>query len=248
MSKARLREGGWKIGSDTVDATAAEIDAAAGTGISQAELAVLNAVVPGTAAASKAVVLDASKDIATLGAVTVTNLVIAGSVGMDHAINMDSITAVTAAETSAFGNIIKASRSAGAIGGTHAGAIIKHYITGGAVDGTGVVAGAYVFFKYAPDTVNAAAESALLVLTRHSSSDKTLDYGIYTLAAASKVTALLGVSGTMTNFLEVKADGDAGFTVGNDGMTANPESGTEDAWFTMKIENGQSYQWPCYEA
>lgn len=82
MSKARLKAGGWQIGTDTVDATAAEIDAAAGTGISQAELAVLNAVTPGTAAASKAVVLDSNLDVASLRHLTLSgNLVTSANVG-----------------------------------------------------------------------------------------------------------------------------------------------------------------------
>lgn len=46
----------------------------AGTNISGAEIAVLDAVTPGTAAASKAVVLNASKGISTITSATITTL------------------------------------------------------------------------------------------------------------------------------------------------------------------------------
>lgn len=55
-------------------ATAAELNAIAGNGLSAAELAVLDGVTAGTAAASKALVLDANKAISTITTATVTNL------------------------------------------------------------------------------------------------------------------------------------------------------------------------------
>ncbi len=224
------------------------IDGSAVGALTAAEAAVLVGVTPGTAAASKAVVLDASKDIATLGAVTLTNLIVAGAVGIDHPIDLNSVVGVTADEVGDFGNIIKAKRTSGAVGGTHSGIICKHYLEGGAVDGTAVVSGLYVNLKYEPDSENAAAEVSLIETHLYSSGSDAIDYGWYCLAPANKIGAFLGVSGTMTNFLEVKADGDAGLTVGNDGMTADPESGTEDAYLTVKIEGGTSYQIPLYAA
>lgn len=58
-----------------ITATAAEINAAiAGNGLSAAEIGVLDGVTPGTAAASKALVLDSSKGIATITSATITTL------------------------------------------------------------------------------------------------------------------------------------------------------------------------------
>lgn len=54
--------------------TAAEANASSGTGLSAAELGVLDGVTPGTATASKAVVLDSSKGIATVTTATITTL------------------------------------------------------------------------------------------------------------------------------------------------------------------------------
>lgn len=54
--------------------TAAEANASSGTGLSAAELGVLDGVTPGTAAASKAVVLDSSKGVATITSATITTL------------------------------------------------------------------------------------------------------------------------------------------------------------------------------
>lgn len=47
-----------------------------GTELSGTEIAYLDGVTPGTVTASKAVVVDASKDIATFGAVTATSFVV----------------------------------------------------------------------------------------------------------------------------------------------------------------------------
>ncbi len=54
--------------------TAAEINALSATGLSATELGYLDAVVAGTAAASKAVVLNSSKGIATITSATITTL------------------------------------------------------------------------------------------------------------------------------------------------------------------------------
>lgn len=168
--------------------------------------------------------------------------------GVSLPINMNSITAMTGDETTQCGNVIKINRSAGAIGGTHSGAIIKHYITGGAVDGTGLVSGLYVNLKYQPDSENAAAEVSLIETHLYSGDSDAIDYGWYCLAPDSKIGALLGVSGTMASFMEVKASGAGGFTVSSDGMTKNPESDTEDGYLTVNIEGGASYQIPAYAA
>ena len=63
-----------KIAGTAVTATAAELNAIAGGGLSTAELGVLDGVTPGTAAASKALVLDSSLGIATITSATVTTL------------------------------------------------------------------------------------------------------------------------------------------------------------------------------
>ena len=57
-----------------ITATAAEINALGSGGLSAVELGVLDSVTPGTATASKAVVLGASKDIATITSATITTL------------------------------------------------------------------------------------------------------------------------------------------------------------------------------
>jgi len=50
-----------------------------------------------------------------------------------------------------------------------------------------------------------------------------------------------------TNFVSFPASGNAGVTVSNDGMTANPETGTEDGFITIDVD-GTSYQIPIYAA
>ncbi len=74
MRNLNVEVGSLQIGGTDVTATAAEINAIAGGGLSAAELGVLDAVTPGTATASKAVVLGASKDIATITSATITTL------------------------------------------------------------------------------------------------------------------------------------------------------------------------------
>ena len=59
-------DNGWKIDGTSVTATAAELNASAGTGLSAAELGVLNGVTPGTSATSKAVVLGGTGKIDTI--------------------------------------------------------------------------------------------------------------------------------------------------------------------------------------
>ena len=241
--------GALKLAGSAVTASAAELNAVDGITAVVGELNFLAGVTAGTVTASKALVVDASKDLATLGAVTVTSLTVAGAAtATDHPINLNSITAVTDDETTDFGNIIKVNRSAGAIGGTHSGIICKHYITGGAVDGTGLVSGLYVNLKYEPTSENVAAEVSLMETRLYSSASDAIDYAWYCLAPASKIVSLIGISGTMTNFIEFKGDGAGGLTVGSDAMTANPEGGTEDAYITVRIEGGQSYQIPLYNA
>jgi len=72
------------------------------TTITTAEIGVLDSVTPGTAAASKAVVLDASKNIATIGtigcgAITSSgNLAVTGTITGDTSLTLDSTTITTA--------------------------------------------------------------------------------------------------------------------------------------------------------
>src|SRR3990167_3344894 len=70
----RIDASALEIAGTAVTATAAELNAIAGNGLSAAELGVLDAVTPGTAAASKAVVLNSSKGIATITSATITTL------------------------------------------------------------------------------------------------------------------------------------------------------------------------------
>ena len=70
MSEAKIRtpqsldiEGTWKIGGTAVTATAAEINAIAGTGVDATEFGYLDGALPGDVIASKAVVADASARI-----------------------------------------------------------------------------------------------------------------------------------------------------------------------------------------
>lgn len=63
-----------ELGGTAVTATAAEINAIAGTGLDATELGYLNGVVAGTAAADKAVVLNSSKGVTTITSATITTL------------------------------------------------------------------------------------------------------------------------------------------------------------------------------
>ncbi len=66
-----------KIGGTSVTATAAELNALAGTGLSQAELAVLDGVTPGTTAAGK--VVTTAADTNKVAEVDITSLKIGGT-------------------------------------------------------------------------------------------------------------------------------------------------------------------------
>ncbi len=67
--------GSLKLAGTAVTATAAEINAIAGGGLSAAELGVLDGVTAGTVTASKALVVSSDKDIASLRRITVTGYV-----------------------------------------------------------------------------------------------------------------------------------------------------------------------------
>lgn len=79
MGVLRRSGTGWFIDETEVTATAAEINAIAGGGLSSAELGVLDGVTPGTATASKALVLDSGKAIATITSLTATTLIAAAN-------------------------------------------------------------------------------------------------------------------------------------------------------------------------
>jgi len=78
------------INSKTMDFSGLDLKAdsvtIAGTALSVAEMAALDGVTAGTVTASKALVVDANKDIATLNNVTMTNLIVgaSGSVAIDN--------------------------------------------------------------------------------------------------------------------------------------------------------------------
>ena len=59
------------------------------------------------------------------------------------------------------------------------------------------------------------------------------------------VTSALKLGVTATNFANFETG--AGATVSSDGMTANPETDTEDGYITIVV-NGTSYQIPIYAA
>lgn len=67
-------DGTLEIGGVAVTATAAEINAAAGTGVSSTELDLLDGALAGTVVADKAIAVDANKDVASFRNVTVANL------------------------------------------------------------------------------------------------------------------------------------------------------------------------------
>ena len=79
------------INSKTMDFSGLDLRAdsvtIAGTALSVTEMAALDGVTAGTVTASKALVVDANKDIATLNNVTMTNLIVGtgGSVAIDNA-------------------------------------------------------------------------------------------------------------------------------------------------------------------
>ena len=66
--------GSLKLAGTAVTATAAELNAIAGGGLSSTELGVLDGVVGGTVTADKALIVDSSKDISTINAATITTL------------------------------------------------------------------------------------------------------------------------------------------------------------------------------
>lgn len=96
-------KGTWQINGTTVTATAAEINAIAGGGLSAAELAVLDGVTPGTVTASKALVADASKDLATLRHLTISGNLVTGATTLSEAELgvLDGVTAGTVAASKA---------------------------------------------------------------------------------------------------------------------------------------------------
>jgi hypothetical protein len=76
MAQFGFRQGDQALTIDgvAVTVTAAELNAAAGTGVSAAELGVLDGVTPGTAIASKAVTTDASINVAGLNVVGIARI------------------------------------------------------------------------------------------------------------------------------------------------------------------------------
>ena len=119
-STITVPESGLIIGSTAVTATAAEINAIAGGGLSDSELGVLNSVTAGTAAASKALILDSSKDVTGVNSLTATTL--AGTLSTAAQTNITSLgtlTALTVDNLSIDGNTITA--NAGALNLTPAG-------------------------------------------------------------------------------------------------------------------------------
>lgn len=96
-------QGTWQIDGTTVTATAAEINAIAGGGLSAAELAVLDGVTAGTVTESKALVVDANKDLATVRHLTISGNLVTGATTLSEAELgvLDSVTPGTAAASKA---------------------------------------------------------------------------------------------------------------------------------------------------
>lgn len=82
---------------------------------------------------------------------------------------------------------------------------------------------------------------------------KIVDYGSSTIEFDALLdlngngTSLIFTKDSATNFVDVDNSGNGGFTVSNDGMTADPETGTEDGYITIRI-GGNTYQVPIYAA
>jgi hypothetical protein len=94
-----IESGGYfKLSGTAVTTTAAELNALAGTGLSAAELGVLNGVTAGTTTASKAVVLGADSKIDTID---ITSLKIGGTAVSATAAQLNYVSGVTAGTSTA---------------------------------------------------------------------------------------------------------------------------------------------------
>lgn len=200
----------------------------------------IGGVTAGTITASKAVFADASGNIGAHG----VNGAITFVTGAQNPINMDSITAYDTIATGSLGNVIKINLTGTAVHtATTAGLIVKNYADGCTVNGNYEVSAIIGMLKHKA-TLSGGAKSSLMSLHRHGSSTGTVDYGIRIFTAANKITTMLYGSGTITNFLEAVADGDAGCTLGT-GMCKDPENDQEAGYITI-IVAGTTYQIPFY--
>lgn len=95
--------GTWQIGGTTVTASAAEVNALASTGLSAAELGLLNGVTAGTVAASKVVTVDANLDTGSIRNLTLTGNFVTGATTLAEAdlAKIDGVTDGTAAASKA---------------------------------------------------------------------------------------------------------------------------------------------------
>ena len=155
--------GAFQIAGVAVTATAAELNAVAGNGLSAAELAVLDGVVAGTSTASKAAVLGANKNLDIL-ALPVSGLKIGAGAGTAVTTTAAQLNQVTDAHgTVAFDRAMKVARVA-----------LAAVDTGGGV------------FAWAnPEVGSILVERVILDITTQTSGACTLDVGT---TAASATT------------------------------------------------------------
>lgn len=118
----------WDMGGNDLIVNSVSVGATgpgqSGTTLAGSELSVLDGVTPGTAAASKAVVLGASKDIATITSATVTTLTaptIAGATTMSGVVTFGSNPTFAAGKTLDLD-------SATATGSSHAATVTKYAV------------------------------------------------------------------------------------------------------------------------
>jgi len=128
------------------DATVSGSLIVGGNTISAAELAFIDGVTAGTAAASKAVVLDSSSGIATITSATITTVTTGAIASVDSSLGVDGLSAaqggaivVTGGASSTSGNAGGAVTLAGGAGGATGagGAVALTGAAGGSTSGTG---------------------------------------------------------------------------------------------------------------
>lgn len=143
-----------------VTATAAEINAIAGGGLSGAELAVLDGVTAGTVTASKALVVDANKDLATIRHLTISGNLVTGSTTLSEAELgvLDAVTAGTVAASKAL--VVDANKG---ISGFRATAAVMPFTQGAAnaLNSTGTLTAAMMLGGIVTSTTGAGVTATL---------------------------------------------------------------------------------------
>ncbi len=190
-------------------ASAAELNASSGTGLSAAELAVLDGVTPGTGLASKALILDSGDDIAfpSAGILTVSHVV-------GNATPMN-ITGVVGA--SSVGGTVDIVGGAGNGAGNNGGPIVLTTGAGvNATSGTGDLSGAATVVTGAAGTATTGTAGASGVLS-------------LTTSAGGATTGAAGIGG---------AGGAVTFTSGTGGACSSATGGVTGVGGAMTIGTG----------